>query len=661
MIGEIQGHSVAPASHQQETVAGSIAAAQPAAAANLCWSTAITALTVLVAWGVVGIRYGTNDDVIMRLLTEGRLVPGSEPSPFTLFLNIMLGAPLAELYRRMPSVPWYDSLLAGTTIVGTVALLYALMFRRSTDRIVALAFALTLLVPVLARPQFTTVAGVTSAAGLVLLVRALFWSGPGRAQTVETVVAVALLGWATLFRLESAITVILLGTMIVLPLIIAQPEPSPRRTLSRLLPPLGAFVLIAAAGQAIDKQAYHSSPEWRDAQEYNLQRVALTYEFRPDERAIAFSDVRQAGGWSSVDWAMFEGWFGVDTDVFGIEHTRRAFDAKQAALRQSAPIWLQSLLNLEQNQATVTRLLRVNGALLGVFVLLGAAWHDRGVSSKVLLLQLVGIIAVGLFVNDATLALLAMAIFALGRRAAPALVHTLFASVCLVGVVCLIAVLFRYPPPRVLLPLMVLTASLICVRIAYLSLSPRIPMALLCVAATLYVIIPQTMRLATESRTHAANRERLHQAFDEIPDVENLVIFNYALSEFPVEVFWAPFVTEASNVTLVLLGWQNQTPVLQKYLRETGRSHLPYALCTEPQLRLLSAARIVHVLEAYVRERHGLSARLERAVGDSPLPLAQCVLTDQPADARISAGQASEELDPLEEPRNIDSDRGVSQ
>src|SRR5437016_2097908 len=69
---------------------------------------------------VFTLHYASNDDVGMRLIAEGTFVPNGRPLPYLLYINFLVGYPLAWAYTIIPSVPWYD-LLMGTTIFVSAA------------------------------------------------------------------------------------------------------------------------------------------------------------------------------------------------------------------------------------------------------------------------------------------------------------------------------------------------------------------------------------------------------------------------------------------------------------------------------------------------------------------------------------------------------------
>ncbi len=85
---------------------------------------ATVALLPVVALTVFTASYQTNDDVVMRLLAEGNFVPGDEPLPYLMFINVIIGKLLATAYGVTTAVPWYDLVLGGSMIAASVALLH---------------------------------------------------------------------------------------------------------------------------------------------------------------------------------------------------------------------------------------------------------------------------------------------------------------------------------------------------------------------------------------------------------------------------------------------------------------------------------------------------------------------------------------------------------
>jgi hypothetical protein len=82
---------------------------------------------------------------------------------------------------------------------------------------------------------------------------------------------------------------------------------------------------------------------------------------------------------------------------------------------------------------------------------------------------------------------------------------------------------------------------------------------------------------------------------------------------FPYEDFWTPLHTENARFDFVGLGASTQTPPVQDFLAKTGRTDLPWSLCTEPAMLIITAPRIPPMLTAFVDEHHGVKVKFEQA------------------------------------------------
>src|SRR5688572_13685683 len=80
-----------------------------------------------VAWTAYVPFYDTNDDAVMRLMAEGRAIPGAPPEPRLLFMNALIGGVMVGLAAIAPGWPWYDIVLGGIQVLAAVGMVFVLL------------------------------------------------------------------------------------------------------------------------------------------------------------------------------------------------------------------------------------------------------------------------------------------------------------------------------------------------------------------------------------------------------------------------------------------------------------------------------------------------------------------------------------------------------
>src|SRR5262249_32392834 len=151
---------------------------------------------VLVSNVVLYASYATSDDVALRMITEGRFIPGAPPSAETHFMSLVFGRVLVWLHAAAPGVAWYDLSLEGTLAVSLMLAVRILQVRctdlfRPTLAVVSAAFLW-----MFAFPAFTVASIIGSGIGALVLLLFRIGGMPGfawRSRTVMLTAAVAVI------------------------------------------------------------------------------------------------------------------------------------------------------------------------------------------------------------------------------------------------------------------------------------------------------------------------------------------------------------------------------------------------------------------------------------------------------------------------------------
>jgi len=525
----------------------------------------------LLALTVFSPFYQTNDDVAMRLLAEGKFAPGAGPTSFVMHMNIVIGAMVSGAYRALPMLPWYDLVLGVSLTAASAALAGVWLGSRKPAEISwTIVFALFFLLPTFVSVQFSLVGLGCAAAGIALLVSAGIEPLDRREQRLHLVLGAALFVWGALIRFEGAVLMAIEGSLLVLPLVIGawrDREAGPR--LRRATAAAFAALVLAVLTFALNQAAYRRSPGWREFHEYNFHRSRLS-EYITPERYTNTTLGRLAAevGWSNVDFGLFRNWFFTDPDLFSLSKVRRAetvfYEApatptqtsRVERLKREAELWKGALADM-----------RLPLLVMGLFVV------ARG-SRMRLLLYFAGTLL--------TLALLVAGI-----------IHGL-----------------KAPPPRILWPMLLLAATMLTIaaRRWPRSIHPVAATAAAIVAAWIIASSLLVLRQENVARRSGAELVRL--------DVERVTRTGAAFfilhgDAFPYEDYWRPLRMEKTPFPFIGLGVSARTPPVQDSLRRTGRTDLPWSLCTEPGLVLVAGEYGAALLPPFIEQHHGVRVRFE--------------------------------------------------
>jgi hypothetical protein len=516
--------------------------------------------------------YQTNDDIAMRLLAEGNFVPGDEPLPYLMFINVILGKILSLAYRVTTAVPWYDLVLGGSAIAASAALVYIWTgTARKVELIWAVLFAAYFLFPIFVSVQFSLSGMACAAAGIGLIARAAVTDLEARSQRLHLLFGMALFFWGSLIRFEGAVLIAIEGFALALPFVfgtVRTAEARPR--LRRAVLVAGAALLLTGLGFAVNQLAYRQAKGWKNFYEYNMLRSRLGEYITPERLTAEAADklVKEVG-WSSNDFLLFRNWFFTDPELFSLVKVRQAerliYGTASKPADDSRAIRLQRGRDLGKAFFSETRWAFL---LMGVFVL------ARGMRPK-LVLYFAGIaLTLGLLIVGISLAM-------------------------------------KAPPQRIFWPMLIMAATMLAIasqrwgRPTHWSVNAA---AILLAAYVVAMAIPP-LRKESEARRLAAEVAQ--------SEVESLrrtgaTMFVLHANSFPYEDFWTPLHTEKTPFDFVGLGASARTPPVQDFLSGTGRTDLPWSLCTDPAMVIITEPYITSWLTTFVQEHRGVAVQFDQ-------------------------------------------------
>ena len=522
------------------------------------------ALVVGLAGGPVYLGY---DDFVLRGFVEGTAVAGVAPSPMLPYSHPWLGDLLVGLGARWPSVPWYDVLHRGLTLVAALAL--ARCFRRGTTAppLPTALLATAVLLPFAALAHFSLVSACAAGAGCVLAFDTLS-RPPSPTRTAPSLLLAASLVLAGyLVRPHAAMLASVIAALAFSTLLVANGWS--RRAVGASL----GWAALVAGGCALLRlvalQRFASEPGWELWVQHNALRAHLV-EFTAT-RSFTGADwtvARDAAGWSSNDLALLRRWMPLDPEVF-------------SAARMEA--------------ALVAR----DGTTTGSFGGLSLASGWRGLRS--------------LFMHPlawAAAALLGIGAARVGRSSARA------AAACwLAWALPFLALSVFYKPMN---PALLWGTALAPIALGFLASgrpsgtaspwSRRRTVALAMVAAAI------AGRLALHGATNDQNRARAERMAADIAALQPSIVFNHTGTAMLYTVA-GPF-TRRDVLPLPLhpIGGISLSPLPAGPLQRAGRKDAVDWLCHDPSAVLVAGREQLPLLTAWAAEHHGLAVSWEAAL-----------------------------------------------
>ncbi|MCC5945587.1 MAG: hypothetical protein JJT94_11685, partial [Bernardetiaceae bacterium] len=232
----------------------------------------------LILYPYIPARFAVNDDVVMLLISSGKIT--GEPEPYLIFINFLIGYILSQAYTYLPSVEWY-SVHHVMCYASSLAVLLFVFIQQKENRVIKSLKIITVLLFIVLfalELQFTTVAFSLSIAGYLLAYYTITnYQFPDKLYIFFGIIAVLFILWGFCVRFEAwAVTSLLVVPFFYKSLAIKK---------NYLLYGTAALLLIFAF--SVDK-IQHQGDDWEYFTEYNKLRGKLN---RYDNRQILDSQL----------------------------------------------------------------------------------------------------------------------------------------------------------------------------------------------------------------------------------------------------------------------------------------------------------------------------------------------------------------------------------
>lgn len=544
--------------------------------AALCVAVACVAIPCL-----IGHVYGTNDEVLFRLIAEKQFL-ANDLSEYLVFINILLGRFLKGLYGLAPGWPWYDVLTQLTVAISAGVLFWTARQIPGQLRRNVLTVALMVSVSVAAAsPHFTQTAALASAAGLTLIFRVVLVPHE-QMRPLGIVAGIALLVVGGLYRDAAAQLVLILSTPMLLLAV--------SRSVNRTRWMVTCLALLAAVGLQLgakryDTAAYAQHPEWASFWLQNGSRNQIV-DFGQFAHAVCRRDLEKrvtAADWSLNDLKMLRNFSFSNPQVFSAQRTSSLAQALRPCTTRS-PKYIKAYLRWRTSHAPYSIIPMLLVLSLGV-----AVNFSRG-----------------MLVASCAYALFGVSVWLGMEMVFKPLPDTVTFSLGLLACCFVLAAMRRYPSD-----------------IAYSAGRSIIALsAVLLVSLTAIVGGSEHMRRRPlPGRDRAVLERALSERFDRILPFMTLTYVEYLVQPFePIP----PMLK-----TMRMGGWLDQTPFQQRdpVLRAGGDLFLD--ACRSPRQALLLNKIQLDLVSTYMREHFKEDVVFDEIVssGSKGMRLVTCRLT----------------------------------
>jgi hypothetical protein len=535
------------------------------------WSTFLLTLAAVsvglaVWWRVLPPTYFTNDDVLLRLMVEGHAVPGQQPTGFLINAHSALGWALVHLRAHAPVIFTWDWALTVALILAITIILTIAVRVTSGSRMLRGAAILTIMaatVPVLSGLQFT-ISGMSAGAAAIALACRAFTDSTRPRPTVVALSAVLLI-FGSLVRPIAAAAGAVAACYVFLVTTWATGHLTKQRLEGCCAVGIAAAAIYGVSWSA-NAVLYRTSPDWYGAYNHHW-KIGVLFDWSGGMSDEDIEAMEAAADWTPNDFQLLRGWWGVDPALHGADRVGRAYDTFRQ--RRGNSRW----------------------PFFGLFLrpFNGAAYRDA--------------------LKQSALPFAAVAAFMSAnwpRRRTRAIIAAIGGAALLY---LALQLAFKDLPVYVVGSLNVCVAA--AVIAAYRHAEGASTPAWIRAAATGVLVVVTVVQIRTTALAASAENRQVKEVQNQVADLNALqpsLLVAHA-DAFPLEYWWRPFHVPSVQLPLLALSFDNQSPVVQRFLSATGRQPLLRAMCLDPSILVVSEERRLDPVTTYWREHLGAEVR----------------------------------------------------
>jgi len=269
----------------------------------------------------------TNDDFAMSFLVEGAY---GQRSPYLIFQNVLWGKVLVFLYTLLPMMKWYSITMYAMLFLSFWGITYVLL-RKQGRKVGCVSTALMLLFcgfQIYVRFQFSKVAAIATAAGMIMLLYALKYAAEKLEKTICILIGAVLALWGSMIRFQMfAMSVALVGGCIGLYEVwklFREKKEGWLKQIGTYIAVFGTVGVLSLALYVVD-QSFYASEEWQEYMKFNQLRSELwDYELPSYYENL---DLYTSLGISEIDYSFYNEW-NMDPSVLDVEKMQALIDAR---------------------------------------------------------------------------------------------------------------------------------------------------------------------------------------------------------------------------------------------------------------------------------------------------------------------------------------------
>lgn len=262
------------------------------------------------------IRYETNDDLYMNLITSGFL--GGQPDAHLPYSHFLIGKLLSQLYLWNTSLNWYALYLICVQFISWLLIFYVLSGRKQPFMHIGYALGLYLFMGPISYShlQFTTTATIAAVAGMLLVYDSIKGVGINWRKLIAGMVILAI---TFMIRKHPSAMVVMLCSI---------PFIRTDRIKGNIKPAavLASIAVLWVGLFQINNYYFDKDSEWGR----HLKEVLSGNRFSDNPAYLYFigtKDMKEVNGWSQNDFALFNALFRSYDPVYNLESYKKLHDS----------------------------------------------------------------------------------------------------------------------------------------------------------------------------------------------------------------------------------------------------------------------------------------------------------------------------------------------
>ncbi len=543
-----------------------------------------TSLAAIFANIILTPFYSSNDDVVMRMIAEGRLSEFFGPNEKLIFISQLYGYILKFLYSHFPNIYWYDLiffLLMFITCIIILRISYA-MTQIFLQKIIASILIFLIFIIYFSTYQFTIIAGLTFCTAFSLII---YFSSPYYKHQKNLPILAAIAGFVLisgLVRYQFFPIFILFALLCSAPLFFLYLDRK-RFLLGMSACLLG--IIFASAAFLWDRNNYSKNDEWKYFWEFEKYRINFT-DYDPLYITYPKEEVNEKLaniGWTPQEYMLLSHWIYANPEIYSLEKMKELSDAFPQTTNFKS-IKLKTLMRIESIPKYFNSLLWLLLLLLFSGLMM---WQRK------------------------------------------AFLFSIYLGLCIFISFFIISVFFKFPTIWATLAIASIPISLL-VLIPWkgdynplrnkLDLIPSITLVLI-PAITVGIIYNQNKDHKILSKA----------AYEDIMDIKKEYKDDLIVDlggRMHTDRWIRPF-SPIFDINMLLTGWLTKTPFIRKELKERDAEKLELALCTKPII-FPAIYYIMPIIKKFIKETYGMDVAIYKVYEGRLITLYRCIDVDKP-------------------------------